>query len=171
MASTIGLPTSDWISHWQELVDVPGVDFTVFTCPGSRSREMTCWEMLVGSRAFCEEPVVICVDRASEGLGRLTVRLSTMPLVLHCCFSKSLRQGPILLPPDSLGVELGSMGTPPVRPPLWVTSGGSTKGCGLDVSSGMRVCMSATLHDVFLVAPIARSHPLFRDGTVGVKPT
>jgi len=95
VASTIGLPTSDWISHWQEPVDISGVDFTVFTCPVSRSREITCRGMLVGSRAFCEEPVVICVDRASEGLGRLTERVSTMPLDLHCGFSKSLRQGPI----------------------------------------------------------------------------
>lgn len=95
MASTIGLPTSDWISHWQEPVDISGVDFTLFTCPDSRSRELTCRGMLVGSRAFCEEPVVICVDRASEGLGRLTERVSTMPLDLHCGFSKSLRQGPI----------------------------------------------------------------------------
>jgi hypothetical protein len=39
--------------------------------------------------------VVICVDRASEGLGRLTERLSTMPLDLHCCSRQSLRQGPI----------------------------------------------------------------------------
>lgn len=71
-----------------------GVDFTVSTCPDSRSREMTCRGMLVGSRAFCEEPV-ICVDRASEGLGRLTERLSTMPLDLHCGLRPSLRQGPI----------------------------------------------------------------------------
>ena len=80
MANSIGLPTSDWISYWQELADMSGVDFTLFTCPDSRSREMTCRGMLVGSRAFCEEPVVICVDRASEGLGRLTERSSTMPL-------------------------------------------------------------------------------------------
>ena len=67
-----------------------GVDFTVFTCPDSRSREMTCRGMLVGSRAFCDEPVVICVDRASEGLGRLTERLSTMPLDLRIAVRASL---------------------------------------------------------------------------------
>ena len=95
MANTIGLPTSDWISHWRELVDMSGVDFTVFTCPDSGSREMTCRAMLVGSREFCEEQVVICVDRASEGLGCLTERLSTMPLDLRCGSRQSLRQWPI----------------------------------------------------------------------------
>jgi predicted dehydrogenase len=80
VADTIGLPTSDWISHWQELVDMSGVDFTVFTCPNSRTREMTCRGLLVGSRVFCEEPVVICVDRASESWGRLMGRSSTMQL-------------------------------------------------------------------------------------------
>ena len=50
---------------------------------------------MVGSRGFCEEPVVICVDRASEGLGRQTKRSSTMPLDLHCGSRQSLRQWPI----------------------------------------------------------------------------
>lgn len=94
MANTIGLPTSDWISHWQMLVDMSGVEFTVFTCPDSRSREMTCRGMLVGSPAFCEEPV-ICVDRASEGLGQLTERLSTMPPDFGYRSRQTLRRKPV----------------------------------------------------------------------------
>ena len=72
-----------------------GVDVTMLTCPDPRFREMTRRGMVVGTRAFCEEPLVNCVDRASEGLDRLTERFSTMPLDLHCGLRLSVRQGPI----------------------------------------------------------------------------